>query len=305
MSNIATATAFEEHLESASGPSSRLGYSTGRNVFGGSELLIAMKCYFDGSEGTDGGGDTWLTLAGFAASDKSWAGFENTWSKMLRNRYPVAPYIHMCQILAAEDPFERVNGWTKPKVLSLVSDAVDLIQCRDSLYPFSCRVNLSARERIINEGNSVYGPERLCAEMCSAIVLDWNAKRKLESVYMFFDRGERFMKPFKDQWLANRTHPRYVASDPSKRVWDIIANIIDADKEREPALQAADMIAWATTRDLADKLAALHDLDEYLNKFNVEHHAIMDEALLREKYTNIHSMTRSLPALLSNRFLFS
>jgi hypothetical protein len=58
MSNTAIATAIEERLESTTGPRSRLGYSTGRNVFDGSELLIAMKCYFDGSEGKDSGGDT-------------------------------------------------------------------------------------------------------------------------------------------------------------------------------------------------------------------------------------------------------
>ena len=289
MSHTAVATVSEDRLESTpSGPHSRLGYSTGRNLFDGSELLIAMKCYFDGSEGQDTKGDTWVTLAGLAALDRSWAGFESAWGRMLHKRYPIAPYIHMSQIVSGDDPFERVNGWTKEKVLSLVSDAIDLIQSRDSIHSFSCRVNLSARERIMNEGHSVYDPERLCAEMCSAIVLDWSVKHKLESVYMFFDRGERFMKQFKDQWLSNRTPLRQVASDPSKRVWDIIANIIDADKEREPALQAADMIAWATTRDLADKLAALYDLDEYMDKLNVEHHAIMDEKLLREKYTTVH-----------------
>ena len=54
-----------------------------------------MKCYFDGSEGQDSSGDTWITLAGFAAADKSWDGFETRWTKMLHGRYPLAPYIHM------------------------------------------------------------------------------------------------------------------------------------------------------------------------------------------------------------------
>jgi hypothetical protein len=272
----------EDQLVS-SGPVSRFGHSTGRTCLDGSELLIAMKCYFDGSEGKDLYGDTWITLAGFAGTDKSWGKFEDTWSRMLRERYPIAPYIHMWEIVSATDPFERVNGWTKDRVVSLVSDAIELLKNRDSLHAFSCRVNLSARLRIIAEGHRVYEPERLCAEMCSALSLKWNLA-KLERVYLFFDRGERFMKPFKTQWLATRTPPKKIATDATKRVWDLIANIIDDDMELTPGLQAADMIAWGTSRDLADKLGELYDLDEYMSNLNVEHHAVIDEVLLRKLY---------------------
>jgi hypothetical protein len=242
-----------------------------------------MKCYFDGSEGQDVQGDTWITLAGFAGTDKSWDGFERVWARMLLERYPIAPYVHMSQMIHGKDPFECVNGWTKDRVVSLASDAVELLKNRDSVHAFSCRVNLSARLRIIAEGHLVYEPERLCAEMCNALSLKWNLA-KLERVYIFFDRGERFMKPFKDKWLAERTPPCTIATDPTKRVWDLIANIIDDDMELTPGLQAADMMAWGTTRDLAEKLGELYDLDEYISNLNVEHHAVIGEALLREKY---------------------
>jgi hypothetical protein len=248
-----------------------------------------MKCYFDGSEGKDLHGDTWVTLAGFAAPDKSWERFDDTWTKMLHRRYPMAPYVHMWQIISGTDPFERTNGWTKDKVVSLISDAVELLKTRESFLPFSCRVNLTARERIIAEGHVVYDPMRLCAEMCMALCLDTSFldarfKKKIESVYIFFDRGEFFMKPFKAHWLANRTPPSELATDPDKRVWDIIKNVIDGDKEIYLGLQAADMVAWATTRDLANKLGELYDLDEYMKDLIPDHHAIMDEALLRDKY---------------------
>jgi hypothetical protein len=264
-------------------PVSGLGYSTGR-CLDGSELLIAMKCYFDGSEGNDSNGDTWITLAGFAAPDKSWGGFENTWGRMLRERYPMAPYIHMWKLVHGNDPFELRAGWTDGKVTALVSDAVELLKMRESLLPFSCRVNLSARQRIISEGHTVDEPMRLCADMCVALSMDWKFRKKIESVYIFFDRGEAFIRPFKRHWLANRTPPSQVSTDPNKRVWDMIANVIEGDTERYPALQAADMIAWATTRDLADKLGELYDLDAYMDSLIPDHHAIIDEALLREKY---------------------
>lgn len=269
------------------GALSSLGLSTGRNDFDGTELLIAMKCYFDGSEGKDKHGDSWVTLAGFAAHDESWKGFDSIWRSMLRERYPMAPYVHMWEIISGTDPFERVNGWTKDKVLALISDAVDLLtnwSGMHSLRPFSCRVNLSAKERIAKDGYSVQDPMSICAGMCIALAMDSLIVRRPELCYVFFDRGERFMAPFKTEWLAKRTPPGRLSTDQSKTVWDIIHNIIDADTETEPSLQAADMIAWATSRDIANKLGELYDLDEYMGKLITEHHAVIDEQLLREKY---------------------
>jgi hypothetical protein len=92
------------------------------------------------------------------------------------------------------------------------------------------------------------------------------------------------MQPLKDQWLTNRTPPNKIATDETKRVWDLIANIQEDDMERNPPLQAADIMAWATRRDLAKKLTALYDLDQYMNNLIVDHHAVIDETLLREKY---------------------
>jgi hypothetical protein len=57
--------------------------------------LVAMRFYFDGSEGKDDESDDWLTLAGFAACDVFWDDFDKKWKTMLRERYPVAPFIHM------------------------------------------------------------------------------------------------------------------------------------------------------------------------------------------------------------------
>jgi hypothetical protein len=55
---------------------SSLGNSTGRNYFNSTELLVAMKCYLDYSEGHHTDGDRWITLAGFATSDAAWTIFK-------------------------------------------------------------------------------------------------------------------------------------------------------------------------------------------------------------------------------------
>ena len=66
-----------------------------------------MKCFFDKSDGVDDAGDEWLTLVGFAASDGMWRKFEDLWRRVLWERYPIAPYLHMTHLLSGEDPFER------------------------------------------------------------------------------------------------------------------------------------------------------------------------------------------------------
>jgi hypothetical protein len=78
--------------------------STGRGSIG-NDILIAMKCFWDGSYGESESGDEWITLAGFAAPDAVWAEFDDRWNTMLKERYPIAPYIHMIEMLDGEDPF--------------------------------------------------------------------------------------------------------------------------------------------------------------------------------------------------------
>jgi Protein of unknown function (DUF3800) len=236
-------------------PRSSLGRSTGRCSFEGAELLIAMKCYFDGSEGQDEISSKWLTLAGYCATDAVWARFGDEWQRMLRERYPIAPYIHMWQIVHGKDPFERKAGWTDEKIDSLIIDAVKLLQSLDTklFRSFVCSVDLSAHDRLVRDGYQVQDPFSLCADMCVGGSMDWFLQKgKPEPIYLFFDRGEKFMSSVKQRWLRERTPLRKISGDPSK-LWDSIHEIEELDMERNPPLQAADMVAWARNRSFSEQ----------------------------------------------------
>lgn len=116
-----------------------------------------MKCYFDGSEGTDDSGGKWLTLAGYAAPDSFWGAFSRKWERMLTERYPIAPFIHMWQVVSGEDPFERRSGWDEENINRLILNAVDLMQQMDKrrFRCFVCSVDISARQRLLREGYEV------------------------------------------------------------------------------------------------------------------------------------------------------
>jgi hypothetical protein len=78
-----------------------------------------MRFYFDGSEGKDDGIDNWLTLAGFVACDAFWDDFDKKWKTMLLERYPIAPFVHMWQMISGVDPFERVADGRIKSLISL------------------------------------------------------------------------------------------------------------------------------------------------------------------------------------------
>lgn len=89
-----------------------MGERAGRSQLAERNMLIVMKLHLDGSEGDDDEGREWMTLAGYIASDGFWRDFDDRWTTMLHNRCPIAPYIHMNELMGWDDPFERVNGWT-------------------------------------------------------------------------------------------------------------------------------------------------------------------------------------------------
>ena len=103
-----------------------------------------MKCYYDGSLGDDASGDSWITLGGVAATDSAWAEFDLKWNRMLKERYPVAPYIHMIDVMGHDDPFDY--GWDRQKKRQLISDAIVVLSQMDKLEFrwFRCSINQTA-----------------------------------------------------------------------------------------------------------------------------------------------------------------
>jgi hypothetical protein len=266
-------------------PLSVLGNSTGCSSFDGSELLIVMRCFFDGSEGKDDAGETWVTLAGFGAADSVWRTFDEKWRRMLTERYPVAPFLHMWQLISGTDPFERRAGWTEEKISTLITDAIDLLQNLDhSVFrSFTCMVNLSAYERLREEGLVLDDPATICGGMCVALPVKWRVEQqKIELSYFFFDRGERFMHGIKDTWLKKRTPPGQISIDPSVHVWDLIENMIEVDMQKTPPIQAADMLAWATSRGISAKERPYRYLADLLRDVIPHDTAILSEQILRD-----------------------
>jgi hypothetical protein len=245
-------------------PQSELGRCTARFYLDDCIPIIAVRAHFDGSDGQDDNHNRWLTLACYIGSDGFWAEFDTAWTAMLHNRYPVAPFIHMIDLMAWDDPFERVNGWDEAKRDALIGGALRLLQGlnKKAFRSFVCSVDVTSRDRLVAEGFSVPDPIVLCSQWCFRSAFDWYIhKHDLEVGYAFYDRGEPFLATVKGIWLKERT--------PSKQLvkkgvfWDLIANMEEVDMAFTPGVQAADMLAWSLTRALSKADRDYRDLLEF------------------------------------------
>jgi hypothetical protein len=245
-----------------------------------------LKTYFDGSVGEDERGDTWITLAGIAATDSVWADLETRWEKMLCSRYPVAPYVHMIELLGHEDPFEEAAGWTLEKKHDLVQDALILLSHinKAEFRMVWSSINESERIRLEGEGvNIVEDPYVRCAADCvffsgGKYLLNVPEEQR-EPLYVFYDRGEKFLGRFKNNWLSHRTRPGR-PKDP-QNWFDLLSDVQDVDLPYHAGLQMADMIAWANSRALSESNRTFSWLKEWLLKVVPSTGMEYDGALLR------------------------
>jgi hypothetical protein len=261
---------------------------TGKCVLTDGDVLIAMKCYYDGSgHGVDQNGDEWITLGAVAATDSVWAEFDNKWNLMLRERYPVAPYIHMIELLDHESPFDRVNGWTREKKRKLIADAIVVLSQMDkgNFRWFRFSLNTTAIQRAYLEGHVVPAkPHQIVAlfmvyRMITAYV---RSVVNREKIFLFFDRGDDFCPPVKREWLDLRTKPG-LPPNPGNG-WDLIENIEEVDQAFAPPIQVSDMVAWAHTRTLpTDEDRDFSDLKDLLLTFVPSTTLDITESVLKDQ----------------------
>ena len=244
-----------------------------------------MRCFFDGSRGEDDDIGQWLTLAGYMATDAVWSGFQKQWETMLRDRYPIAPYVHMCDIAANVDPFERLAGWDDDKLTKLVLDCLLILQDlnKRDVCSFTYSIDLTARVKLIAEGYEIHDPYAICTSSCVGLAFKWQYDThptNSERSYLFFDRGEKFINYIRPKWLKERTPPGKVGLGS---FWDWIIDIQELDMREHPPIQAADVLAWARTRSLSKKERRWRFLEDIMQQVIPSSSVKLGEAEMRAK----------------------
>ena len=165
-------------------------------------------------------------------------------------------------LLTGNHPFTTTAGWTKDKCERLVWDAVDVLASMDQtkVCGVACAVDIHAHKRLLAVGYRATKPAVICAENGVGYLLNWYTERhELELAHLFYDQGEPFIRSIRTRWL-NEEQKKSRIKDP---FWGRIANVQPLNMRDTPAIQAADVVAWAFTRRLrnqpGDKWATLAD----------------------------------------------
>lgn len=236
---------------------------------------MALEAYFDGSyTGQGWTSGSLVTLAGFATDDTIWVEMYDRWRAILGDgsKRPKAKYLHMKEAVHLEGEFSHRNGWNIQKVFSLVTDLLMYLQTLDKqrFRQFACTVDLVAHRKLSAEGHQLNDPIVICNDHCPYSVLAWyltaHPAEIIHSAHYFFDQGEPFEESFRQKWIEEKQ--RMISPGGLDMFWSVIKSVGSADMRSKPALQAADLLAWATNRSLSNPAnePALGNRLEYIMK---------------------------------------
>jgi hypothetical protein len=252
-----------------------------------------MKCFFDGSSATGTDGHTWLTLAGYIASDSFWNDFERGWkSEVLEKRLPHAPYLHMKDLVPGNKPYD---GWDQERRNRLVIDANLYLQAlpKKAFCALVCSIDVSARDKLVEQGCKIESGPQICGHWCIAQAFNWYYDTwldRLEIAQVYFDQGEEFMHPFRQRWLRESKTQKVVISNT---FWGGISEVEALDSKVTPALQASDFLAWAESRKLSSSTdRAQRHLARIQAWIIPSWRLLLNEDVLREKHWGPSSMLK-------------
>jgi len=193
-------------------------------------------------------------------------------------------YLHMVEAVPLRGEFASEKGWDDDKVFGLVYSLLSYLTTlpKHQYCHITCTVEMAAYRRLQAESYQLDSPADLCVSTCTVGLFDWYLHSyhglDLEAHY-YFDVGEPFepiLKWEQELEISERT------GDYS--FWTHVKHIGPAKMRSTPGLQVADMLAWATNRNLSERAQRYRDLVIALRSLIPSKWVIWDEKLLRKKF---------------------
>ncbi len=196
-----------------------------------------LRVFLDGSEKPNA-----LTLGGIAADHNVLQAFEAQWRSVLTDRGN-APYSHMRELMSLRGTFQNWKPDQRDWLIQGLSSTLVEFSRGGRFQSFVCTVDLNAHRRwkLLRK---IPSPERLCSRQLFKKVMNWYSQfpdHVLDVMELSFDQGEAFMSHIRNDW--NNKKERQASP-----LWGLIRAINAVDMRSVPAVQAADMLAWARNR---------------------------------------------------------
>jgi hypothetical protein len=216
-------------------------------------LLVSFKAFLDGGGKADNRQCKVVTLAALAGSGIQWDNFTEHWNRNLKTHR--ADFLHTADAMALKPPFTKDTGWSDAAVEAFIEGCVTVIErCSTTLngdrfafvglWPVTVTVMVNDFKRALKILPDIGSLEHICVVQAVAGCHAWAMLNSYQKLQLYFDQGESFRGH-----MVDRTQSRKVKKDAPG-----LANIIhvgESDMRIVPALQAADLFAWAVNHQIS------------------------------------------------------
>lgn len=204
-----------------------------------------FQCFFDDSGKDNDLSNRFVVIAGYLAVDEVWGRFQNSWGHLLIKHG--LPGIHMREIVG----IARKKGWDTPKLNAVLSEFIGVIREGLALIGFGVAVDADEYRNFLAGGSKrklMFGDAH--EFICSRIVRRvrdrlTEAGLHAEQMAILFDQ---------DFELARRRLTLFehiCKRDPPLKA--SLATLSFADARHYYPLQAADLLAWETRRQIINR----------------------------------------------------
>lgn len=214
-----------------------------------------IECYFDDSGKENAQDQPYVCMAGYMADISYWTSFFQQWRNLLM-KHGIS-CIHMRDLIHRQGEYKRL-GWDDPKRDKVLADFIRIIK-ENQLIGFGIGVDAN-HWRSIREKMHLGDVQDFCFQRIMRRVIERVKAAKLEDVVsVTFDTDPEFARVRLRRFFEIREH------DSNAR--EYLSSITFANPKIYVQLQAADLLAWETRRDLVQKSGGHNSTPRYKDLF--------------------------------------
>lgn len=214
-------------------------------------VKLVVNYVFDDSGGYS---DTeFISIAGYAAQDEQWDSFMGEWETLLLRHG--LPYMHMRELIPLQGPYKKL-GWDYSKRDAVLAEFIALIKLRMACG-FAVALDARYYRKMSKEAKELIGnPHRFCVIRLIGLIRKIMASihRENDPITLVFDDSEEFSVMYHGIIRDLRKSPEYRK---------LIGSVCFTDDDIYTPLQAADILAWGTTKELSQKLGGFKSRKDF------------------------------------------
>jgi hypothetical protein len=224
--------------------------------FRSKEWKLVIRAYFDdsGKESTPNG--DFVCMAGYMADSNFWELFASSWRQKLL-KYGITG-IHMKELIPLQGEYKTL-GWDVPKRNAALAEFIRVIKTVD-LIGFGIGVDARAWRELRKLRSDLPDVQAFCFARIMRLVIETVKRAAVRDfVAVHFDPDPEFgaarLRLFDALWRR----------DPEARYY--LASLTFADTIIFSPLQAADLLAWETRKELVQKAGGFESTPRYKDLF--------------------------------------